>query len=120
MRNTAKQAEALKVAAELVETILDKLVDREELMKRAAGAIAKLETFDETAANFKRALVEGIRDSLEYERQFRAFNYAFFGVNPADYPQGVSDPAFEDAVIDASLEPNERLRNTIEAIKAAN
>lgn len=119
MNNTAKQAEALKVAAELVETILNKIVDREELMKRAAGAIAKLETFDATAANFKTQLVTGIRDFLEYERQFAAFNYAFFGVNPADYPQGLNDPAFEDAVIDASLEPNERLRNTIEAIKAA-
>ena len=119
MRNTAKQAEALKVAAELVETILDKLVDREELMKRAADGIARLETFDNTAANFKTQLVTGIRDFIEYERQFAAFNYAFFGVNPADYPQGLNDPAFEDAVIDASLEPNERLRNTIEAIKAA-
>ena len=119
MRNTAKQAEALKVAAELVETILDKLVDNEDLLRRAAGAIARLETFDATAANFKRQLVEGIRDALEYKQQFAAFNYAFFGVNPADYPQGVSDPAFEDAVIDASLEPNERLRNTIDAIKAA-
>lgn len=119
MKNTAKQAEALKVAAELVETILDMFVNNEDFLRRAADGIARLETFDATAANFKRQLIEGIRDTLEYERQFAAFNYAFFGVNPADYPQGLNDPAFEDAVIDASLEPNERLRNTIEAIKAA-
>lgn len=119
MRNTAKQAEALKVAAELVETILDKLIDNEDFLLRAADAIARLETFDATSANFKRQLVEGIWDALEAERQFAAFNYAFFGVDPADYPQGLNDSAFEDAVIDASLEPNERLRNTIEAIKAA-
>ena len=120
IENTKQQATALKYAAELLDTVVNKfLPERIKFCDNAVLALENLETVGKPAAAVKADLLFAFRLLADSLRAWDAWNVAFFGINPADYKEGIDDDACYGATYDAWRQNLQTVDEKLAAIKAA-